>query len=876
MAKKMLINVDADENRVAILEDGRLENLEIETNLNEQVKGNIFKGVVHKVEQSLQAAFVDYGVEKQGFLPLGEIHPRYWPKDAGSKPTIQDILQNRQELLVQVTRDEIGNKGATLTTYVSLPGRYLVLIPESEKTGISRKLSDEERARLKELVTDMSLPEGFGAIIRTAGTDRSLPELQLDLSYLTKVWEAIERRFKEQKGSGLVYEERSLAVRFMRDYFADDMEEVWIDDPEGHKELLEFVNLIMPQHASRVKLYQGRVPLFIKQGVEDQIEDVFARKVELPSGGSIVLDSTEALVAIDVNSGRVKGEDIEETAFTTNMEAAREIARQVVIRDLGGLVVIDFIDMKDRKRMRQVEQALREAFRNDKARRKFSRISEFGLLEMTRQRMKSTLTRTSFERCDHCGGQGLVRSAESAGMYLLRRIREISARGSVHQVIVRAPIPVANFMLNRKRPELQALEMDQKTLVEVWGDTDLPPNQAVLESVHKRGKGAPQRVTQTVDLVKAEIVRRDEESLKRGILTREPGRNIDFQSLYKEVIDEHGPAEVPAPAPVAASAPPPVAPPPAYTPQRHAAPPPEPPKERRFSWWRKLFGAAEEPPTPHVPAPQTPSAHAPQHGAPSAHAPQHGAPSAHGQAGPAQPRLTTPLHGAGAPGRPHAGRTRDAAETTGQTRASAPRATAPRGAAPGQRPSEKTEKPEDEAKGPTKRRRRRRRSRSEGTQPESTTAPLLDDLDDEIGDDDEGPEDTGEQEQGGVDGPRKSRRRRGRGRGKAQGERAAGAGEGAGPEDGGPPEPRRGAEGAERPPRAPAHEGTAPAHTAVSAPNAPAPASQAPRPVPPPLPPLPQHPAPSTSRSAEPTTADSRWIVDLRTPSPKPTDRGEE
>ena len=539
MVKKMLISVDADESRVAIVNKGRLENLELETLSNEQLKGNVYKGVVHKVEPSFQAAFVDFGADKQGFLPVSEIHPNLYPPGVGQDASITQILKPKQEVLVQVIRDEIGNKGATLSTHLSVPGRYLVLISESDKTGISRKISEEERMRLKDILGEMPLPKGFGVIVRTAGTECDSTDLLKDLRYLTKMWEVIDKQYKNQKDPGLLYEERALAIRSIRDYLTDDIEQVLIDDPDAYQEVMGYVSLIMEQHQDVVQAYTGSVPLFIKEGIEDQIEEVFSRKVPLPSGGSIVIDSTEALVAIDVNSGRVKGDGIEETAFKTNLEAAREVARQVIIRDLGGLVIIDFIDMKDRKRIREVENELREAFKYDKARRKFARISEFGLLEMSRQRLKSTLMKSSFERCNHCSGQGKLRTADSAGMYLLRRLREVTASGRMHQVIVRAPSSVANFMLNRKRRDLLTVEAKTGTLVEVYADSEMPTSQASLEFIERVTRGKPKHTVQRIDLVRSEIVRRENSNAKKGdVIFREAAKSPDFATVYEEVEED--------------------------------------------------------------------------------------------------------------------------------------------------------------------------------------------------------------------------------------------------------------------------------------------------------------------------------------------------
>ncbi|MFT5430468.1 MAG: ribonuclease E, partial [Myxococcota bacterium] len=419
MTKRMLIAVDEEESRVAIIDGRRLENLEIEAHGGEGRRGNIYKGVVHKVEQSLQAAFIDFGEEKQGFLPLTEIHRRLWPDSVSDKrPDISSLLKEGQQLMVQVVKDEIGTKGATLTTYVSLPGRYMVLMPESDKSGISRRLSDTERRRLKETIDSIGVPEGFGVIIRTAGQQQRPVELKKDLLYLTKLYESIEEKHGARKKAGLIYKDRRHAVRFIRDYFTEEVEEVWCDNRSVLKEISEFMGVLMPNALQKLRLYESEAPLFIKFGVEDQIESVFARQVLLPGGGSIVIDQTEALVAIDVNSGRVKGQDIEDTALMTNLEAAEEVARQVKIRDLGGLVVIDFIDMRDRKNNRSVEQRLRKAFQEDKSKIKFGRISQFGLMELSRQRLRKSLAASVTRRCDACDGTGQVRAPGSAALSL--------------------------------------------------------------------------------------------------------------------------------------------------------------------------------------------------------------------------------------------------------------------------------------------------------------------------------------------------------------------------------------------------------------------------------------------------------------------------
>ena len=517
MTERMLIAVDEEESRVALVESSRLENLEIEANGGEGRRGNVYKGVIHKVEQSLQAAFVDFGEEKQGFLPLSEIHRRLWPKGITEKrPDITKLLKDKQELMVQVVKDEIGTKGATLTTYVSLPGRYLVLMPESDKHGISRRLGDRERRRLKETIDAIGVPEGFGVIIRTAGEQQRPLDLKKDLLYLTKLYETIEAKFAKRKRAGLIYKDRSHAVRFIRDYFTDSIDEVWCDNRSVLKEISEFMGVLMPGAKDKLRLYEGDAPLFIKFGIEAQIESVFARQVTLPGGGSIVIDSAEALVAVDVNSGRVKGEDIEETALKTNVEAADEIARQIKIRDLGGLLVVDFIDMRDRKNNRQVEQRLRQAFSEDKAKIKFGRISSFGLMEMSRQRLRKSLATSITRRCQTCDGTGRVRAPASAALSLLRRIEEACLRGGVKYIRATTPVGMANLLLNRRRREMTELETKLGTIVEVVAHKDMPANLVALDIVvMRKGRAAPQRIYQLLDLIRNDVIRQETSPLPK-------------------------------------------------------------------------------------------------------------------------------------------------------------------------------------------------------------------------------------------------------------------------------------------------------------------------------------------------------------------------
>ena len=385
MKKRMLINVaDEEESRVAIVEDGTLEEFTIETASKEQIKGNIYNGVIVKVEPSLQAAFVDYGGNRHGFLPIGEIHARWFNDDGKSaedrerRPRIQDVLQRNQRVVVQVVKEELGTKGASLSTYVSLPGRYLVLMPESETSGgISRKIEDEEeRRKLKEIVTQLEPPPNMGIIVRTAGLNRNKAELQRDMAYLQRLWASIEDKSQQSPATALIYREQDLVIRSIRDYFTPDIQEVLVDDREVYYRARDFFQAVMPRYHGRVKLYREKKPLFAKYQLEEQLETVYSHKVHLKQGGSIVIDQTEALVAIDVNSGRATREkSIEETAFKTNTEAAQEVARQLRLRDLGGLIVIDFIDMRNAKHNQEIEKTLRQAVKRDKARTQVGRIS---------------------------------------------------------------------------------------------------------------------------------------------------------------------------------------------------------------------------------------------------------------------------------------------------------------------------------------------------------------------------------------------------------------------------------------------------------------------------------------------------------------------
>jgi ribonuclease E len=480
MIRKMLINAeDAEESRVAIVADGILEEFDIETSHKEQIKSNIYKGVVVKVEAGLQAAFVDYGGKRAGFLPLGEVHPTCYADQElakrGGRVRIHDVLKRNQELLVQVVKDEIGTKGAALSTYISLPGRYLVLMPGVDATRVSRKIEDEaQRRQLKEIVAQLAPPPGTGVIIRTAGLDRTKQELQRDMAYLLKLWETILAQAKDLPAPSVVYEESDLIIRSIRDYFTPDIAEILVDDREVFKRAREFLQAIMPRYVNRIKLYREKRPIFSKYQLEDQIEAIFEDKIPLKSGGSIVIERTEAMVSIDVNSGRSTQErGMEETAFKTNIEAGDEIARQLRLRDLGGLVVIDFIDMRDRKHIQEVERCLKNALKRDKARTEMARISKFGLLEVSRQRLKPALQDETSLPCPHCKGQGLIRSKESLGLTVLRKIQAAAVKGNLLAASAKVPLEAANYLLNEKRDRLLKLEQEYGIRIHIEGDATL-------------------------------------------------------------------------------------------------------------------------------------------------------------------------------------------------------------------------------------------------------------------------------------------------------------------------------------------------------------------------------------------------------------------
>ena len=464
--KRMLINAtQAEERRLAIVDGQKLLDYEIEIEGREQRKGNIYKAVVTRVEPSLEACFVDYGEERHGFLPFKEISRQYFqPGVSAGNARIQDAIREGQELVVQVEKEERGNKGAALTTFISLAGRYVVLMPNNPRGGgVSRRIEGEDRSELKEALDQLEYPNGMSIIARTAGIGRSAPELQWDLNYLLKLWNAIDGAAKSGKGAFLIYQESSLVIRAIRDYFNADIGDILIDTDDVFEQAQQFMAHVMPEHAARVKRYRDDAPLFSRFQIEHQIESAYARTVQLPSGGAIVIDHTEALVSVDVNSARaIKGGDIEETATRTNLEAADEVARQMRLRDLGGLIVIDFIDMEESRNRREVENRLREALRQDRARVQFGTISKFGLMEMSRQRLRPALSEGASIPCPRCGGSGHIRDTESSALQILRIIQEESLKDNTASVLCQVPVDVASFLLNEKRTEIAKIELKQR------------------------------------------------------------------------------------------------------------------------------------------------------------------------------------------------------------------------------------------------------------------------------------------------------------------------------------------------------------------------------------------------------------------------------
>ncbi|MDH4318868.1 MAG: Rne/Rng family ribonuclease [Desulfobulbaceae bacterium] len=496
---KLLINAEeAEECRIVQLENGRLESFHVAGAIRERTKNNIYKGRIVSIEANLQAAFVDIGTGRNGFLPFNDIHPEYYREDVNEesrkyiareqyrKLKIENVIKTGQEVLVQVVKEVTGNKGANMTTYISLPGRYLVLMPGSDSAGISRKIGGEERRQqLREIINGFDIPEGIGFIVRTASADITEPALREDVTALLHQWEEIRQRGQTMRTPALISEEQDIVIRFLRDYFTDDIQEILVDTQKSYDQVMKFVDMLpSKQRHVKVKLHRGARPIFNHHNVEEQIESIYQPQVSLPSGGSIVINSTEALVAIDVNSGRTsKDSDFEETIFLANMEAASELARQLRLRDLGGLIVVDFIDMRNKKHIREVEKQVKISMKRDKAKVDISRISRFGLMQISRQKMGAPIEKGSYKKCEHCQGRGMVKSVETLALYYLRRIQTGISRKKTSMAKCYLPVDVARYLLNKKRNELNELEAKHGSTIEIIPDPDMKPADNNIEFI---------------------------------------------------------------------------------------------------------------------------------------------------------------------------------------------------------------------------------------------------------------------------------------------------------------------------------------------------------------------------------------------------------
>ncbi len=546
--KRMLVNATQQEElRVAMVDGQRIYDLDIEVPSREQRKANIYKGRITRIEPSLEAAFVDYGAERHGFLPLKEISSEYFVSEPaeGDRVQIREVLREGQEIVVQVEKEERGNKGAALTTFVSLAGRFIVLMPNNARAGgVSRRITGEDRDIVRQSLDELSPPEGMGCIIRTAGVGRSIEELRWDLDYLLKIWESILTVVVSRPAPFLIYQEGNAIVRAIRDHFSNEIGEILIDDREVFEDARAFMERVIPHNVKKLKYYEdAAVPLFARFQIESQIESAFAHQVSLPSGGSIVIDHTEALTAIDINSARAtKGEDIEATALQTNLEAAEEIGRQLRIRDLGGLVVVDFIDMGPNRNQRDVENRLREAVKADRARVQIGRISRFGLLEMSRQRLRPSLGEATQSFCPRCDGLGYVRSVESLALAILRLIGEEARKDRTARVIVRVPVDVGNYLLNEKRDWLRAVEENNGVDIMTVSDPSLETPNYTIRRVRDD-----------------EVTQSENAATSYRMIAAKPDPSIEFEQPKQQPrIDTPAVTgvlpETPAPTPVAAAA----------------------------------------------------------------------------------------------------------------------------------------------------------------------------------------------------------------------------------------------------------------------------------------------------------------------------------
>ena len=607
--KRMLINAtQPEELRVAIVDGQKLIDLDIETPASGQKRSNIYKGVITRIEPSLEAAFLDYGSERHGFLPFKEVARSYFdpPEGFTGRPSIKDALHEGQEILAQVEKEERGNKGAALTTFISLPGRYLVLMPNNPRAGgISRRIEGADRNELRDALSDLDIPDGMGLIVRTAGVGKSTDELQWDLDYLLNLWGAIEKAAAEHKAPCLIYQESSMVVRAIRDYLRHDIGEILVDDPQVYQQAREFMQQVTPQTLNKLKPYKDKVPLFTRFQIESQIETAFQRQVRLPSGGAIVIDRSEALVAIDVNSGRAtKGGDIEETALNTNREAADEIARQLRLRDLGGLIVIDFIDMNLARNQREVENHLKDAMKMDRARVQVGHISRFGLLEMSRQRLGSSLGETSQSVCSRCQGQGHVRSVESLALAILRVIEEDAIKENTARIVAQLPVSVATFLLNEKRRVIHTIECRQNTDIVLVPNPSFESPNYEIQRLRAEDLGEGREELPSYQL----MAEAEEEDIELG------GVHGPRASTQEPVVKGLAPSTPPVPAAAEATAGAPQ-PTPSLAPTSLAPTSSAPSFIKRL--WAKLLGAAPTPePMPEPPTPAEP-ARAPTHPRPA-------------------------------------------------------------------------------------------------------------------------------------------------------------------------------------------------------------------------------------------------------------------
>ncbi len=486
MSKEMLVNVaELEECRVAVVEDGSMEELYIERSSIVSHVGNIYKGKVVNIEPGIQAAFIDFGVQKNGFLHISDLHPRYFPKTKDEvtehigkrkalkeRPSIQKCLKKGEEIIIQVTKEGINTKGPTLSTYVSLPGKYIVMMPWMNRIGVSQKIEDDdERNRLKETIESLRLPKNCGFIIRTAASGATKRELQNDISYLNRLWSAIRKRGEKAEPGCEIYQESDLVIRTVRDIFNSKISKIVCDSEPVSKKIRDFLSIVQPRLKRRVQYYDGKTPLFHKYEIESEISKIQSSRVELKSGGSIIIEQTEALVAIDVNSGRYrKHENAEKTALKINIEAAREIVRQLKLRDMGGLIICDFIDMRDARNRRQVEKTFREELRDDRARSRVLRMSAFGLIELTRQRMRPSLQSSTYLECPHCGGAGVIKSFESQSIEMVRLLYLAAAKKNIHKIDLSVDPKVAEFLLNQKRNTICQIEDKSEKQIVIHGD----------------------------------------------------------------------------------------------------------------------------------------------------------------------------------------------------------------------------------------------------------------------------------------------------------------------------------------------------------------------------------------------------------------------